>query len=193
MSEVDSIKIAELLEKHGVVKGSTKMPSRASITELANFVQALHQLHEARTGDWKIADEKLRRFRDAISEIDALLPDLISIWEHLGHSDVVDALNRVKHSHSAVKSFYVLFPTGRELNQLPVSRTADWHTYVQWLRSQFEHAMRSTNPGLDVRPSNDGPLTRFIAAVIPLITGENPKPPAIARQLQRMEKEARQG
>jgi hypothetical protein len=47
--------------------------------------------------------------------------------------------------------------------------------------------MHSTNPGLELRPSNNGPVVRFLKALIPKITGEDPTLNSIARYLQRTE------
>lgn len=61
-----------------------------------------------------------------------------------------------------------------------------WHQFAPWLADRFRVAMHSTNPGPVLGTAAVGPLTCFLAAVIPLITGETPKPPAIGRYLQRM-------
>lgn len=62
---------------------------------------------------------------------------------------------------------------------------SQWHKYARDLQVFFVEAMEEANPGSEIRLADDGPVSRFIAAVIPFITGERPKPTAIARHLQR--------
>ena len=45
--------------------------------------------------------------------------------------------------------------------------------------------MEDANPGTVLRLSNNGPLARYVAAVVPHITGERPSPGAVGRFLQR--------
>jgi hypothetical protein len=45
--------------------------------------------------------------------------------------------------------------------------------------------MRSTNPTVELRVSNSGPIARFVAALIPTITGDRPTLVNVARFLQR--------
>jgi hypothetical protein len=69
-----------------------------------------------------------------------------------------------------------------------VPEVKTWHQYAVWLAANFRKAMQDANPGLVLRLSNNGPQTRFLVAVIPLISGETPKGDAVARWLQREEK-----
>jgi hypothetical protein len=66
----------------------------------------------------------------------------------------------------------------------PIER---WHDFALDLAEAFREAMHSTNPGLELRPSNNGPVVRFLKAVVPKITGEDPTLNSIARYLQRWE------
>lgn len=60
-----------------------------------------------------------------------------------------------------------------------------WHSYAADLAEEFRKAMWSTNPGLPLPASNEGPLTRFLHAFIPYVSGETPKQTAIARHFDR--------
>ena len=53
------------------------------------------------------------------------------------------------------------------------------------IAKNFREAMRSTNPTLTFALSNNGPLSRFVAAVIPLVTGERPTEAAVRAELMR--------
>ena len=40
------------------------------------------------------------------------------------------------------------------------------------LVSMFRTAMQSTNPDVEIELSNEGPISRFLEAIFPLVTGE---------------------
>ena len=59
------------------------------------------------------------------------------------------------------------------------------------LRQDFETTILSTNPSLSVGYGDEGPLSRFLAAIIPLVTGE-PAPadlPGGLKKIRRKNKE----
>ncbi len=49
----------------------------------------------------------------------------------------------------------------------------------------FGTAMRPTNPGVRLEIGNTGPVSRFVAAAVPLISGERPTVDAVAQELKR--------
>jgi hypothetical protein len=60
----------------------------------------------------------------------------------------------------------------------------DWHALADILASAFRLAMQPH--GLSLGNSNNGPLARFVAAVIPRITGEEPSVEAVGKHLMRI-------
>lgn len=61
-----------------------------------------------------------------------------------------------------------------------------WHEFSPCLATLFREAVRAENPKLaPLKSSNKGPVVRFLAAVIPHITGETPELGAIAKYLGR--------
>ncbi len=55
-----------------------------------------------------------------------------------------------------------------------------WKWLADILPVDFETAMRSTNPDFQATPSYPGPFTRFVEAIVPLITGDHPTAASVA-------------
>lgn len=62
-----------------------------------------------------------------------------------------------------------------------------WHKWAPSLATAFRHAMSSTN-ARKLGLANDGPVARFVTAVIPFTTDESPKTDAVAQHLKRYDK-----
>jgi hypothetical protein len=58
-----------------------------------------------------------------------------------------------------------------------------WHSYTEILSGSFKLAMAGANPDREFGQSNDGPVARFVAAIIPHITGETPTVGAVSKRL----------
>lgn len=71
----------------------------------------------------------------------------------------------------------------------PISEIQTWHHFVSYLADKFRDVVQTANPTLPRLRIGNGesanPVVRFLAAVIPHITGEEPKPDAIRKWLQR--------
>jgi hypothetical protein len=59
---------------------------------------------------------------------------------------------------------------------------------VDALPIDFERAMLSTNPSFKAGIGHSGPLTRFIAAIAPILTGERPTSDSVATLLKKRKK-----
>jgi hypothetical protein len=66
---------------------------------------------------------------------------------------------------------------------LSMPRINSWHPFAIIIGGAFKIALRRTNPHRRFGHSNDGPVARFVAAVIPNITGEHPTVQAVAKRL----------
>jgi hypothetical protein len=64
-------------------------------------------------------------------------------------------------------------------------RFEKWHAMTGPLSDAFITAMRTSNPDVDIGYSNEGPVSRFLAAVILRITGQAIKLSTIAQHLKR--------
>jgi hypothetical protein len=67
-----------------------------------------------------------------------------------------------------------------------------WRPLAESIASAFKATMSRTNPGLKLGHSNDGPVPRFVAAVVPSITGETPKVFNVGKHLKDYARKLRQ-
>jgi hypothetical protein len=58
-----------------------------------------------------------------------------------------------------------------------------WHDIARELAFDFQVAMHPNNPTLQMGLSNAGPMQRFVAAVVPHITGERPNVLQVGKHL----------
>jgi hypothetical protein len=66
--------------------------------------------------------------------------------------------------------------------------TESWEDFTVPLANIFRREVQSVDPNLDLRPSNEGPLVKFLQGSILFITEQNIKLMTIARHLQREER-----
>jgi hypothetical protein len=68
----------------------------------------------------------------------------------------------------------------------PVREIHKWHDFAFWLADKFRDVLQNCNPGRP-RPgaAENGPVVKFLAGVIPLVTGEEPKAAAVKEWLRR--------
>ena len=71
----------------------------------------------------------------------------------------------------------------------PDHEMSRWHHFVAWLADAFREVVAVRNPHLQLLGVPEhGPMLRFLACVIPCITGEKPTQTAVRRCLQRQSK-----
>jgi hypothetical protein len=73
-----------------------------------------------------------------------------------------------------------------------IGKSAAWNWLGGVLPVDFATAMKSTNPTFKPKISQGGPVARFVAAVVPLITGEHPTVASAAVKLKKMRGASRQ-
>ena len=132
-------------------------------------------------------DEPLRLEREYLAgRFDPFADSLIPEW--LGWNNPHDARLKVLNALAAALEAV----TRLEDHDAP-RRVEQWHEFARDLGLLFRAVMRRANPELELGLSNDGPIGRFVAAVIPFITGETPSVESVARHLQRQEVNIRRG
>jgi len=180
------------LLKHPVAKGRFNLPSRDARGRLAVLIYGwgveARQLDASRRDLAQCFDGILAQIPVLIEELRAeesapanLLrgPD----WRRM--EEDCAALNRLIDAIKGVQS-REFFQRRSPLRTPPLGRKggARWHHYANTLAAEFTKALRQANPGVEIKlGDDDNPVTRFVAAVIPLITGERVKQPAINRHL----------
>jgi hypothetical protein len=60
-----------------------------------------------------------------------------------------------------------------------------WQDDVWLIVRMFRTALRPTNPDVEIKLSNNGPISRFLEAIFPLVTGESVVGQNVMRWLQR--------
>ncbi len=181
-----------LFEQHGIVKGPHRLPSLEGFDELDREANRIREWVE----DWRRCREHERdcvSLTNLLKLIAEILPDvaerrraMLSWAEEEDNglaSEVradVEAVQFLAHGVNRVRSRPFL--RRRSSNTFQIE---GWHDFAGELANAFRYAMCFTNPGLPLRNGDDGPVARFLAAIIPLITGEAPTPVAVARHLQR--------
>jgi len=105
--------------------------------------------------------------------------------------------DKITSTHSAIKDLRINQSKFRELQRscealietdccglnATKSPIYTWHDIAHDLAVAFRLAMRPTNPALKMGLSNKGPIPRFIAAVVPHITGERPNVEQVGKYL----------
>jgi hypothetical protein len=68
----------------------------------------------------------------------------------------------------------------------PVQETHTWHHFAAWLAERFRDVVQASNPSLPrLKNANGGPVAKFLAAMVPYITGERPSLDAVRAYLRR--------
>jgi len=182
--------LRELCEELKVIKGDMKPPSPDAWNQLATWVHVLRN-------DAMDIDADRRRLLQILNEADAItdrLMDKLRVELSLPPKNpLVDYRPRFE---AAVTAFEQLgagiravwrsrfFDAREPLGVRPNREGAKWPGYARIMRTAFLEAMTETNPGLEIKGGDDNAVHRFLAAVIPRITGEHPPRTTIARHLQ---------
>jgi hypothetical protein len=101
-------------------------------------------------------------------------------WSDSAHQWLNLARSRIDTLLAAVEAVCEL-----ELYHPVAPGRKQWHGFASNVAFDFGVCLKRANPGLTIRISNDGPPARYVAVVVPYITGEKPTVTAVARELQR--------
>ena len=113
--------------------------------------------------DTHVAQEhaKLQRLKDAILAFEPPPP----------HPDVLPLM----------VDYQTWQPICIETKMAPDATT--WHNFAHRLASDFQAALQKANPGKEIGLTPIGPVSRYLAAVIPLVSGETPRGDAAIKYL----------
>jgi hypothetical protein len=174
------------------VIGDLKMPRSADLRNLAGILEYWRRCFKnvervkQRSKLQKTAMDALEMAKDAISRLLKIDRDReILVTRPTSDSQTADALAKVE---CALRSPGICNATTYE------GRSAHWMLLINALPEDFATAMICTNPTFNPRKiSETGPVARYIASVVPLITGEHPTVPSVATQLKKNRKRPRRG
>ena len=182
--------LRELLRR--VLKNDEKMPSRADLTELARQLQVYRWLHlhyveqlkpqavsakKARQAAEYLGDH-LRKIRaDTIAATTTPLGSLEFVKASLGRDIAAMKSVEVGIKYLLTESI-ALHPS--TTSTAPFEK---WKDLAVALSGAFVDALRPNNPTVQFGRSNDGPVPRFVAEIIPYVTGEAPTTTAVGKVL----------
>jgi hypothetical protein len=183
----------EWLRKH-VLKGRWIPPTPEAAANLADAVHGtrLTMLRCPKMLPW---DDKHQAFLENLQRLRQQLPDLIReyrapIPDEIGNGfkardqKDVDALEDLKRTIESTLARPIWWAMTTFVSPLDAkSHSSRWHRYVEFVASEFKNAMKSTN-GKPLENSNTGPVSVFLAKVIPFVSDERPRQDAIMRYLQ---------
>jgi len=184
--------LSKLCEQKRVIKKRDNMepPSPDAWERLATWVHVLRN-------DAMDIDADRRRLLQILTEAANITDRLMEeLRTELSLPPANSLINNRSRFEAAVTAFEQLgegirevrrsafFQTRELIGVRPNRKRAKWPGYVGHLRTDFLKAMTDANPGIEIKlGGDDNPVTRFLQAVIRLITGEQVKLPTINRHL----------
>jgi hypothetical protein len=171
----------------GVLKRGTK-PGHADLATLAKYLNLVH-------GTFRFAVKVANKSKPAADKVSEAFAVLMHFFEERRSACQVE--NSVRPSVEIVESekqlyndFYGFVRTfeAHEFNLdmdagLLMRHIDHWHDLAEMIAGAFKVAMSRNNDQQTLGLSNDGPVPRFVAATIPLITGEKPSAQAVGKWL----------
>ncbi len=179
-AELTGAWLRALLERERVVRGSHLPPSNCD--KLARNLAGYRELCAR--------DARRQQLRSAIDKLRGLLPGEIEHMRRIAASyrangehpeDVALVLRQIVTAQDFLAGAWETWRVGI----CPIVPLGRWQDFAWSLAGQFRDAMEAANPGIVLQLSNDGPVARYVAAVVPHITGERPSVGAVAKFLQR--------
>lgn len=170
--------------------GDLNMPDDLEVKKLANIITGW------RGQFW--AAQEAREFREVADRARAAIGTLAEamkavLQHHQSRVEMGDPFAQPRASSAgkilaAINEQDVAYAVGTDA---PVEsnpdkfheRVADWRWLAEVMPVDFATALQKANPGKRIGVSKDGPCARFLAAIIPRVTGESPSASAVGTQL----------
>ncbi len=190
--DVTGPQLRALFEEWGVCSGRQKRPNTEGMETLAAAVRDLSREVQAHRGrPMEAADARHQRVTAAIRTLQADLP----AWREDCRSGAALAAaggslqGMLRRQAQALDALSSALAGALRASAVP-GRFSDlapaverWHDFVVDLADAFQTAMLTTNDGLVVGLTADGPLVRFLVRAIPLVSGECPTAEAAGKYL----------
>jgi hypothetical protein len=203
-----SIPSLQELMRGAVLRGNQKVPSEDFLQVLASELRLLRILSSARDyigQEHKLFDEWLtilshslevtQKIRERFNlylavERGDLKTRLLAYPEFTTNDDIAERKSEIARIEMEQALIAKLQTTTETILKWRHSRPngdqyviRSWHDIAHRLVLAFVSAMRSTNAGFKLGLSNEGPCQRFVAAVVPHVTGELPSVQAVGKWL----------
>jgi hypothetical protein len=178
-----------------VLKTGLQKPSLDALKNLALDVVGLRNLFDKSKNVWSPRDAETERVLMAAQIVLAHLPTLRSEIEEeipyymdggdLWKTTCSRALEAIASAETGLTSLVEDSIGFIRMTRLipPAER---WHDLADTIAHFFIVAMRPNNPTVRFGRSNDGPVPRFVASIIPFITGDTPDVAAVGQHLKRI-------
>jgi hypothetical protein len=176
-----------------VLKQGTNKPSSEGLIRLAGYLNFIHA-YRIMANASPVKQAKAERVRDAIQVLMDFFEerkralgsvDSMIVEREMRLQDQFDSFLRAMEKHD-----FELMMDKDEGALVP--KLENWRDVAVGIASVFVSIMKWNNPKLPFGLSNDGPVPRFVAAVVPLITDENPSVENVAQHLKRQARKRRQ-
>ena len=175
-----------------VLKKDEIMPSRADLTELARHLDGYRKLHLVNVEQWKPQAAAARKASQAARFLGTHLPkiraDAIASLPHFSSEPgfMIARIERDIAAMNAVESGLKYLLT-ESMALVPMTTamapSEKWRDLAVALSDAFVNALRPNNPHRIFGRSNDGPVPRFVSAIIPHVTGDAPTTLAVGKVL----------
>jgi hypothetical protein len=174
--------IRDLLVQH-VLTGRQEMPGESELNTLAcnleHWRKLLHQ--DARAARLERDEQRIRtayhELSDALASLRRTAAAIFNLSDEPGYKQqwqsTVDAINEQQQWARRWELWY----------RSSKKRSPRWEPIGPILAEDLQNALLPANPRVRLRLSNRGPVARFVAKVVPLLTGDHPTTGSVATQL----------
>jgi hypothetical protein len=172
----------------GVLKRGQKMPDESDLEWLASYLNlTYHQFSFA-----KAVANNSKPVADSVSAALATLTEFFETrWQTCFPKTGKGPSAGVIESERRFRSRFQALLRAFEQHDFPLDMDAgllmphmdNWRSIAKPVASAFKTAMQRNNPTHPFGRSNRGPVPRFVAAAIPMITGERPSVENVAKHL----------
>jgi hypothetical protein len=174
-----------------VLRGPLKMPGEGELKQLAGILEYWRQvcrtdqilLHRYRLQQNALA--ALKTLGDVVSKITELdKENFIAAAGDRAPAAALHILNTLLAESTDVGGIIERIGVSPGLLHSPFGHSAtEWKRWAGVLPIDFVNAMKPANPTFDPGLGHTGSVARFIAAVVPMLTGENPSVGSVSTQL----------
>jgi hypothetical protein len=204
--KITALMLSDMFDESRIVRSSWKKPNHTALEQLAGELDLLR--HSYFFGSL-LAKDARKQLQDALEVALEALPGVIESSEKCAEyyrdhgwddTSAIEEGNKARRLEEAILAFapppsnidLALFPQLKDykpprlcVEHRVVPDAERWHKFAEVLVKFFRTAMRSTNDNQTIELSNKGPVSRFLEAVIPLVSGEEPNGETVVRYIQR--------
>lgn len=188
-------KMLQKILKDDVVRGNQRVPNKAAcemlVLQLARTRRRANFLNIRQSNSFRNVEPLRNAIQKSLDHLTHAVPEMLDnikqpeAWGALAlAADLpgleIDVLEDFARSLDDIRGLVCMQP-----HRVTTKARKIWHGVVKDLAKAFLSAMKATNPSASFGKSDNGPVVRFLSAIMPLITGEAPSPTTIEQFLRR--------